>query len=912
MSETENILNYQEVEDLFAFREKIVRAESLKDLYKISAEKIHQLISCDFSFIYLLTKRNTFEKEQHAGPTDFPLKREYKKTEAFTEWLGKEKRSVKLIEEVNLLLDKDKVGQLLLYPLNNEVRTFGYIGILREQREVSDFCNKAKNLLGIFARVISFVASTKKQANKLDTILRVFREVRKKKNKKEMFQQLADTLTNDSSNFSGCIVHLYDEIKQNLYGYVSAGFEHKKEGSSRVELGTNIIGEVYNKGQIIIAETEDDRFLYPEWAKTNNYVSIISIQLIDFNKNAYGVISLFTQYEYFEIKEDQKFLSSFITQASILIKSIQNKERLEKLKKVDEIISEIIPFEKSFKEIAALFLERSLESLKGQFGFISLFEKDSNEIKATHEKALDENFANIKISSHLNLNKRNSLAGYVYHEKKSYLYGSDKAIDKLSQNYKNLGEAIVKSEILVPLLYQDEFIGIMVLSSTVPHVFSREDLEFLESIAAKVAQVIQTKRFHDSSQELNAFKYKTLKEKEIWQETAVQTRELLDTSVVCIWVLDKDFQVLELAAESGLNLPPLRKNLLRMKKKSASLAWHVIVDAQKNKNFLFTRTFKESDKEKESFVLPDFVKKNQLKTIISVPIIHEKKILGLIETYTKRIYPFFEHDSILLKNIAIRCAGAVANARLDKERTDALEKWTSSNAIANPGIVALSFVHDIQHYIHGLNSDLNLLENFIPKDIKNYPMINDILDSASKNSGLIRRSTKSLVRIGKRVKTKKKTTPLKEIIENVKPLFARRFEVEKIALMYKEYPKDRITVDCYPNEIEQVFVNLTLNAIDALSKKLHGRREIKIEVFDGITEFGSNWIKIRYTDNGMGIKKRDLGKVFDINFSTKGEEGSGFGLSISRRIIEEKHSGKLKVGSKFGEETTFIIYLPKY
>jgi signal transduction histidine kinase len=72
-----------------------------------------------------------------------------------------------------------------------------------------------------------------------------------------------------------------------------------------------------------------------------------------------------------------------------------------------------------------------------------------------------------------------------------------------------------------------------------------------------------------------------------------------------------------------------------------------------------------------------------------------------------------------------------------------------------------------------------------------------------------------------------------------------------------------------------------------------------------------NHIGIQFKDNGIGISKENLDKVFDPLFTTKGVEGSGYGLAICKRIIEDNHRGKIFVKSKFNVSTTIFIKLEK-
>ncbi|MCX8129467.1 MAG: ATP-binding protein [Clostridia bacterium] len=109
---------------------------------------------------------------------------------------------------------------------------------------------------------------------------------------------------------------------------------------------------------------------------------------------------------------------------------------------------------------------------------------------------------------------------------------------------------------------------------------------------------------------------------------------------------------------------------------------------------------------------------------------------------------------------------------------------------------------------------------------------------------------------------------------------------------------------CFPRQLNQVFLNLLVNAIHAIEDAGRpGRITIK-------TEHKNNMAYITFEDNGIGISEKNLKKIFDPGFTTKGVGvGTGLGLSISYNIIQ-KHNGVIKAESQEGVGTRFIIELP--
>ena len=124
-------------------------------------------------------------------------------------------------------------------------------------------------------------------------------------------------------------------------------------------------------------------------------------------------------------------------------------------------------------------------------------------------------------------------------------------------------------------------------------------------------------------------------------------------------------------------------------------------------------------------------------------------------------------------------------------------------------------------------------------------------------------------------------------------------------------------VQCFPGQLNQVFMNLLANAIDALEEANQGisYEEIaanpnKITIQTEILPDGTS-IAIRIKDNGSGMPKEVQENIFEHLFTTKEVgKGTGLGLSISRQIVEEKHHGKLSCCSQLGRGTEFLIVLP--
>ncbi|MEG4444399.1 AAA family ATPase [Microcoleus sp. AT9_B5] len=122
-------------------------------------------------------------------------------------------------------------------------------------------------------------------------------------------------------------------------------------------------------------------------------------------------------------------------------------------------------------------------------------------------------------------------------------------------------------------------------------------------------------------------------------------------------------------------------------------------------------------------------------------------------------------------------------------------------------------------------------------------------------------------------------------------------------------------VKCYAGQLNQVFMNILANAIDALEESNIGRSFAQIKANPNRitiqTTLVDNQVEISIADNGYGMNESVKAKIFDHLFTTKGVgKGTGLGLAIARQIVIEKHGGYVNVNSTLGEGTEFIITLP--
>ncbi|WP_333294419.1 PAS domain-containing sensor histidine kinase [Microcoleus sp. CZ3-B4] len=192
-----------------------------------------------------------------------------------------------------------------------------------------------------------------------------------------------------------------------------------------------------------------------------------------------------------------------------------------------------------------------------------------------------------------------------------------------------------------------------------------------------------------------------------------------------------------------------------------------------------------------------------------------------------------------------------------------------------------------------------------------------ILESMKVGADRIRDLVVSLRNFSRLDESQMKLVDIHEGIESTLLILQHRIKANvvrpaiEIIKEYGNFPP----VECYVGQLNQVFMNLLGNALDALEEynSSHSSQEIysrhnRIRIS---TSANSDTVTIRIADNGMGINQEVIGKLFDPFFTTKPVgKGTGLGLSISYQIIVEKHRGKLQCISAPGEGAEFVIEIP--
>jgi len=188
--------------------------------------------------------------------------------------------------------------------------------------------------------------------------------------------------------------------------------------------------------------------------------------------------------------------------------------------------------------------------------------------------------------------------------------------------------------------------------------------------------------------------------------------------------------------------------------------------------------------------------------------------------------------------------------------------------------------------------------------------LNKIIQSMSVGTERIREIVLSLRNFSRLDEAECKQANIHDGIDNTLMILQNRLKSKPShpeIFVIKDYGNIPL-IDCYPGQLNQVFMNILSNAIDVLENPSLGRSG-EIHITTEILK--QDYITIRISDNGSGIHPEHISKLFDPFFTTKEiGKGTGLGLSISYQIVVEKHRGKLYCDSTPGVGTQFVIEIP--
>jgi signal transduction histidine kinase len=308
----------------------------------------------------------------------------------------------------------------------------------------------------------------------------------------------------------------------------------------------------------------------------------------------------------------------------------------------------------------------------------------------------------------------------------------------------------------------------------------------------------------------------------------------------------------------------------------------VVHDAAKDE-----RHFKKAD-ESSSF---------ETRNLIATPLVRKDKLIGVLEVLNKSEGADFDDDDVqMIEYFADQSAIAIENAML-------LEANLRNERLAAVGQAVFGISHYIKNILAGMKGSVSLCEMGMSGN--NMDTIKSAWPILKRSQGKISSLVQDMLTYSKdREPEYEKVDPAQMVQE----IAEEQSENSKGARAEFHLDADEsigeVMIDVC--KVHDGVLNLVVNAIDAVRELPGGEVWLAARPCADDSEFFELVIK----DNGVGIPSEIQSKIFEPFFSTKGSKGTGLGLAVTRKVIEE-HGGTLILNSELGEGTEFIVQLPK-
>lgn len=286
-----------------------------------------------------------------------------------------------------------------------------------------------------------------------------------------------------------------------------------------------------------------------------------------------------------------------------------------------------------------------------------------------------------------------------------------------------------------------------------------------------------------------------------------------------------------------------------------------------------------------------------IRMMLDVPMAIENEMRGLIRIYLTEPRAFSTDELDFMVTVAEQCACIIERVRLaENQQAHITHLATQMEKMSSLGRMAAGVAHEINNPLAGIL----LFSSNMSKKVEPGSSLEKGLNIIIRETQRCKVIIQGLLEFSREKPPKKAKANINDVIRAALGVVENQFFVRHVTL--EQYlAQDMAETLLDSNQIEQVFINLLLNALHAVED--HGRVSIK-----SLLDSEKNRIEIEIADNGCGISAENVKNIFEPFYTTRAN-GTGLGLAVSYGIIES-HRGNIRVFSKLGAGTRFVIDFP--
>ena len=652
-------------------------------------------------------------------------------------------------------------------------------------------------------------------------------------------------------------------------------------------------------------------------------------------------------------------LSNFAAQAVIAIENTrllnELRQSLQQQTATAEVLSVINSSPGDLKPVFEAMLENAVQLCGAKFGNIYRWSGDALHLLATHNTppAFAEARRNLPFRPGPDTPTGRMLVT------KTVTHVADLAAESRSteQDDRELRFGVdvggIRTLLSVPMLKEDELIGAFTIYRQEVQPFTDKQIELVKNFAAQAVIAIENTRLLNELRELLQQQTATADVLRVISSSPGELEPVFQAMLEnATRICGAKFGTLYLSEGEGFraaamhNAPPAyaqaRAAILRPHRDSS--LWRAAADRQVVQVEDVTKLsgYVEGDR-----FLITAVADGGFRTVLSVPMLKDEALVGVITIYRQEVHPFTDKQIELLKNFAAQAVIAIENTRLLNElrqrTTDltqsledlrtAQDRLVQTEKLASLGQLTAGIAHEIKNPLNFVNNfsavSVELIDELrgalgsMHLDEKQRGEINEIADTLQGNLDKVVQHGKRADAIVKNMllhsrqgSGEHRPVDVNALVEESLNLAYHGARAEKQGFnvtLERSFDPAAGEADLFPQDITRVLLNLISNGFYAsIKRKAEANGGDYEPTVTAATKSLGDRVEIRIRDNGTGIPPEVKAKLFSPFFTTKpAGEGTGLGLSISHDIIVKQHGGSIEVDTKPGEFTEFRIVLPR-
>jgi signal transduction histidine kinase len=776
-----------------------------------------------------------------------------------------------------------------LLPLDGPNRSYGVIRVIRGR----SFDEAELSILVIASTVASLAISHLRREAELTMLQAVQQETASPNIElRPLASRIARELTNEWSEFSACVIRIANRHNElELCAVVGTGdVDTDTKSREPRALGGGVVGEVFESGDEIIVENVEsnlDRFIDRSWIEKHEFRTYACFP-VPGPHGALGTISLFVRYPYtfYDTKKD------FVRELGRHLATAVHINRL--LLARDEV----------------LVAQKSVAASVGDVG--NALQRIVNRVQELTGSSLAYLALTSRRDGHLHV--RSAAPGLPIkcvptvdaqsggHIARAICSRNTVKCDDVSEcaecdasfiDFTGEWKDRIRSELIVPLLYGEQPIGVLALASEHPGHFLPHDKIVAEALAGQAGALVQRTRFLEAAARLERLPLPRHDREALYAAIAEVATDLASVDIAIVAIPDAKSGILEVSAA-------------RVHDKIVNIEEPIPIEVAVEDDWSYDVRIVEP----AAIELTDDVLQRQLRRCVNcivVPLsirsagnVEAVKYFGLLILGAGSNVSLFDEERQILLALGRTAAFALQETALLEERDEVFDLAHRNAHLVSVAETAAGLAHDVNNRLNNVNTSFANARGIIEAhpDIRLNTALRADIGLVEAELDMLSKSFRVLNQYQKLQETHFGWHQLIDILKQA--LLLMDYSLRKKKITVKLIPDPLPDVFCDRDRLTRVFVNLISNAIEAMKDR--GK------LFVGTGTYG-NYAVVRFSDDGTGIDEEHKAEIFKPLFTTK-RTGTGLGLVVCKEVVEGTHRGLLDFESRRGRGTTFYVRLP--